>query len=386
MSELIRVTGKTVEDAITSATIRLGVASDHIVYTVIEHESKGFLGIGQKDAVIEVRIKTEADYEAERLKNKVEKEAAAEKAKEGAADSGSFLEQRAVPKVEKPVSDNAVSEKPASGTAADTESAPQAEAAASGASGLPEEEEQSTADGEKARPSSGRREREIVPLENPQEAIDKAEHFLRDVYSAMGMDVELVSNYDGEVLNVQMNGDDMGILIGKRGQTLDSLQYLVSLVVNKGSSTYVRVKLDTENYRERRKATLENLAKNISVKVKKSRQSVYLEPMNPYERRIIHSALQGDPFVTTYSEGEEPNRKVVVALKKDADLDALDRKYGERRSRGGYRNSRGKGGRGDRRSSRRQNRESGNEMAEYIEPVQIPDAPAENSGETFTEE
>jgi hypothetical protein len=108
--------------------------------------------------------------------------------------------------------------------------------------------------------------------------------------------------------------------------------------------------------------------------------------MNPYERRIIHSALQGDPFVTTYSEGEEPNRKVVVALKKDADLDALDRKYGERRSRGGYRNSRGKGGRGDRRGSRRQNRESGNEMAEYIEPVQIPDAPAENSGETFTEE
>lgn len=381
MSELIRVTGKTVEDAITSATIRLGVASDHIVYTVIEHESKGFLGIGQKDAVIEVRIKTEADYEAERLKNKVEKEAAAEKAKEGAADSGSFLEQRAVPKVEKPVSDNAVSEKPASGTAADTESAPQAEAAASGASGLPEEEEQSTEDGEKARPSSGRREREIVPLENPQEAIDKAEHFLRDVYSAMGMDVELVSNYDGEVLNVQMNGDDMGILIGKRGQTLDSLQYLVSLVVNKGSASYVRVKLDTENYRERRKATLENLAKNISVKVRKTRQSVYLEPMNPYERRIIHSALQDDPFVTTHSEGEEPDRKVVVSLRADADLEALDRKYGEKRYRGG-RGSYRRSGRGNRRGYSRHRDENYGESEERMEPVEIPDTgSADTSGE-----
>ena len=378
MSELIRVTGKTVEDAITSATIRLGVASDHIVYTVIEHESKGFLGIGQKDAVIEVRIKTEADYEAERLKNKVEKEAAAEKAKEGAADSGSFLEQRAVPKVEKPVSDNAVSEKPASGTAADTESAPQAEAAASGASGLPEEEEQSTADGEKARPSSGSREREIVPLENPQEAIDKAEHFLRDVYSAMGMDVELVSNYDGEVLNVQMNGDDMGILIGKRGQTLDSLQYLVSLVVNKGSASYVRVKLDTENYRERRKATLENLAKNISVKVRKTRQNVYLEPMNPYERRIIHSALQADPFVTTHSEGEEPDRKVVVSLRADADLDALDRKYGEKRyrgGRGGYRGSR----KGNRRGYHKNHEDSLQEGTQQMEPVQIPETGSADS-------
>ncbi len=108
----------------------------------------------------------------------------------------------------------------------------------------------------------------------------------------------------------------MGILIGKRGQTLDSVQYLVSLVVNKGKSSYVRVKIDTENYRNRRKATLENLAKNIAFKVKKTRRPVYLEPMNPYERRIIHSALQNDPFVTTHSEGEEPNRKVVVTLKK----------------------------------------------------------------------
>ena len=367
MSETIRVSGKTLEDAITNATIRLGVTSDNIVYTIIEHESKGFLGIGAKDAVIEVRAKDEADYEAERLKIKAEEDAARaaqEAARKAEEEKEAALRDEV--KVEQPVPETS-----------EQEEEPAVE----------ETVEETVAETEETYEAApGKREREIKPLEDPSEAIARAEGFLRDVYQAMDMDVDLVSSYDGEVLNVQMNGDDMGILIGKRGQTLDSLQYLVSLVVNKGSSTYVRVKLDTENYRERRKATLENLAKNIAVKVKKSRQSVYLEPMNPYERRIIHSALQGDPFVTTYSEGEEPNRKVVVALKKDADLEALDRKYGERRSRGGYRNSRGKGGRGDRRGSRRQNRESGNEMAEYIEPVQIPDAPAENSGETFTEE
>ena len=371
MSETIRVSGKTLEDAITNATIRLGVTSDNIVYTIIEHESKGFLGIGAKDAVIEVRAKDEADFEAERLKIKAEEDAAraaqeaarkAEEEKEAALREEVKVEQP-VPETSEQEEDPAVEE-----TVEET---------------VPETEETSEETYEAA---PGKREREIKPLEDPSEAIARAEGFLRDVYQAMDMDVDLVSSYDGEVLNVQMNGDDMGILIGKRGQTLDSLQYLVSLVVNKGSSTYVRVKLDTENYRERRKATLENLAKNIAVKVKKSRQSVYLEPMNPYERRIIHSALQGDPFVTTYSEGEEPNRKVVVALKKDADLEALDRKYGERRSRGGYRNSRGRGGRNDRRGSRRQNRESFNNEADMIEPVQIPETSAENFGDTSSEE
>ena len=118
------------------------------------------------------------------------------------------------------------------------------------------------------------------------------------------------------VLNVNILGEEMGLLIGKRGQTLDSLQYLASLVLNKNSEEYIKVKLDTENYRERRKETLENLAKNISFKVKKSRRSVALEPMNPYERRIIHSALQNDKFVETHSEGEEPYRKVIISLKK----------------------------------------------------------------------
>ena len=371
MSETIRVSGKTLEDAITNATIRLGVTSDNIVYTIIEHESKGFLGIGAKDAVIEVRAKDEADYEAERLKIKAEEDAA--RAAQGAARKAEEEKEAALReevKVEQPVPETS-----------EQEEEPAVEETVEETVAETEETSEETYEA-----APGKREREIKPLEDPSEAIARAEGFLRDVYQAMDMDVDLVSSYDGEVLNVQMNGDDMGILIGKRGQTLDSLQYLVSLVVNKGSSTYVRVKLDTENYRERRKATLENLAKNIAVKVKKSRQSVYLEPMNPYERRIIHSALQGDPFVTTYSEGEEPNRKVVVALKKDADLEALDRKYGERRSRGGYRNSRGRGGRNDRRGSRRQNRESFNNETDMIEPVQIPETSAENFGDTSSEE
>ena len=147
---------------------------------------------------------------------------------------------------------------------------------------------------------------------------DKARKFLNDVFAAMNMTVvvNVTYNESEREMDIDLSGDDMGILIGKRGQTLDSLQYLVSLVVNKEVENYIRVKIDTENYRERRKETLENLAKNIAYKVKRTRRSVSLEPMNPYERRIIHSALQNDKYVTTYSEGEEPFRKVVVALKK----------------------------------------------------------------------
>lgn len=147
---------------------------------------------------------------------------------------------------------------------------------------------------------------------------DSAKKFLNDVFAAMQMDVVVSAKYDDaeKELQVDLSGVDMGILIGKRGQTLDSLQYLVSLVVNKEREDYIRVKVDTENYRQRRKETLENLAKNIAYKVKRTKRSVSLEPMNPYERRIIHSALQNDKYVTTYSEGEEPFRKVVITLKK----------------------------------------------------------------------
>ena len=146
---------------------------------------------------------------------------------------------------------------------------------------------------------------------------DKAVGFLNEVFAAMNLNVviEAVYNELDKQLDINLNGDEMGILIGKRGQTLDSLQYLVSLVVNKAEE-YIRVKVDTENYRKRRRETLENLAKNIAYKVKRSRRPVALEPMNPYERRIIHAALQNDKYVTTHSEGEEPYRHVVVTLKK----------------------------------------------------------------------
>jgi len=145
-----------------------------------------------------------------------------------------------------------------------------------------------------------------------------ARSFLEKVFKAMNIEtnIDLVYNEENEMLEINLVGEDMGVLIGKRGQTLDSLQYLVSLVVNKNTENYVKVKLDTENYRARRKETLENLAKNIAYKVKKNRRSVSLEPMNPYERRIIHSALQNDKFVETYSEGEEPYRKVVINYKR----------------------------------------------------------------------
>ena len=145
-----------------------------------------------------------------------------------------------------------------------------------------------------------------------------AKKFLTDIFGTMAINASIEVIYDQENATVEVNidGDEMGVLIGKRGQTLDSLQYLVSLVVNKNSENYIKVKLDTENYRARRKETLENLAKNIAFKVKRSRKPVSLEPMNPYERRIIHSALQNDKYVETYSEGEEPYRKVVINVKK----------------------------------------------------------------------
>ena len=155
---------------------------------------------------------------------------------------------------------------------------------------------------------------------------DAAKDFLKDVFEAMGLVVVVNVEYDEieNSMNIELSGDEMGVLIGKRGQTLDSLQYLVSLIVNKNVENYIRVKVDTENYRQRRKETLENLAKNISYKVKRTKRPVSLEPMNPYERRIIHSALQNDKYVTTYSEGEEPFRHVVVTLKR---YDKGERRY-----------------------------------------------------------
>ncbi len=178
--------------------------------------------------------------------------------------------------------------------------------------------------------------------------VDTAQDFMKELFEAMGFDVTATTEYDEEsrTLNITFEGDDMGSLIGKRGQTLDSLQYIISLVVNKESDVYIRVKADTENYRERRKETLENLAKNIAYKVKRTKRTVVLEPMNPYERRIIHSALQNDRFIETHSEGEEPYRKVIVSLKKEYKESKEGRSFkGNDRYSSGRRNGRGKSGR-----------------------------------------
>ena len=206
--EFIEISAKNVDDAITQATVQLGITSDLLEYEVLDKGSTGFLGIGSKNAVIKARKKFSID------ENVVE--------------------------------------------------------------------------------------------------------FLSSIFDAMKMEVEILVavNEEEHIIEVELKGDDMGILIGKRGQTLDSLQYLTNLAINKHSDEYYKVKIDTEDYRKRRKETLENLAKNIAYKVKRTKRPVSLEPMNPFERRIIHSALQNDRYVTTHSEGDEPYRHVVVTLKK----------------------------------------------------------------------
>ena len=206
--EFIEISAKNVDDAITQATVQLGITSDQLEYEVLDKGSTGFLGIGSKNAVIKARKKFSID------ENVVE--------------------------------------------------------------------------------------------------------FLSSIFDAMKMEVEILVavNEEEHIIEVELKGDDMGILIGKRGQTLDSLQYLTNLAINKHSEEYYKVKIDTEDYRKRRKETLENLAKNIAYKVKRTKRPVSLEPMNPFERRIIHSALQNDRYVTTHSEGDEPYRHVVVTLKK----------------------------------------------------------------------
>lgn len=220
--DMITVTAKNVDEAVTKALIELGTTSDKLEYEVVEKGSSGFLGLGAKPAIIRAKKKE-------------------------------TLEDRAV-------------------------------------------------------------------------------EFLEQVFGAMNMQVSIYVSYNEEEkeMNVNLEGEDMGILIGKRGQTLDSLQYLVSLVVNKTSADYIRVKLDTENYRERRKETLETLAKNIAYKVKRTKRSVSLEPMNPYERRIIHAALQNDKYVVTRSDGEEPFRHVIISLKREGRKERFDRRDRER--------------------------------------------------------
>lgn len=275
MNGSIRVSAKTVDDAITEALIQLGVTSDRLEYEVIEKGSAGFLGIGMKQAVIEARRKPEPKEE----------------------------------KIEEPVVEEPVKAEPKKVETVQ----PQTAAAEKKA------DEPQKAAFEKAVEKEVKEEvkKETKLVEVQPQTIEAVEDFLKNTMKAMDMEVELKTEIDQDgALCVDMSGEHMGILIGKRGQTLDSLQYLANRVANKHQEGYVRVKLDTENYRARREETLRHLAKNIAHKVKRNRRPVALEPMNPYERRIIHSALQSDPYVMTHSEGEEPFRKVVITLKK----------------------------------------------------------------------
>ena len=289
--DYITVSAKNLDDAITEALIQLGVTSDNLDYIVIEKGSAGFLGIGMKQAVIKARRKVQ-EPEIEEVVVKEEpvkaetvetsKPAKYEKSSKPAKKNDKHKKHDKHDKHDKPVK----KEKPVVKEAAK----------------------------EEVKEDVEKKETELAKVEDV--TIKACEKFIVDVLNAMNMgEVKVTSWIDEEgALSINMEGDNMGILIGKRGQTLDSLQYLANRVANKMQDGYVRVKLDTEDYRRRRKETLENLAKNIASKVKRTRRTVSLEPMNPYERRIIHSALQADPAVSTHSEGEEPYRRVVVTL------------------------------------------------------------------------
>ena len=303
MDEKITISAKTLDEAITKALIELQTTSEHLHYEVIQKESSGLLGIfGAKPCVIRARVMGE------------EEEAAVKKAAAEKAASEKAAAQKAA--AEKAASEKAAAQKAAEKTAAEKAAQAQKAAPAKKADRFSAPTRTSADD---IAANQEKKEKPAVKID--EEAVKReAKKFLDQVFEAMGMQVVIEASYDASEreLLVVMSGDDMGILIGKRGQTLDSLQYLVSLVVNKETEGYLRVKLDTENYRERRKETLETLAKNISYKVKRTKHPVSLEPMNPYERRIIHSALQNDRYVVTRSEGEDPYRHVVISLKRES--------------------------------------------------------------------
>ena len=315
MEDYIQFSAKTKSEAITKACIELGVSSDQLEIQVISEGSNGFFGIGSKPAEIKVRkVEPVSEEEMKEIVETVKLDSIKEEK--------TFKEEISAMEERKPEPVKAA--------------APKKEAREPKAS-LPKQEKARQPKPAKERPAREKQPREpkqaaekpvkagkpIEIITDPaeiKEVEERARVFLHDVFASMNLgEVEITSEYnttDGS-LEVDFEGQDMGILIGKRGQTLDSLQYLTSLVVNKGKSNYIRVKLDTEDYRKRRKETLENLARGIAYKVKKTRKTVVLEPMNPYERRIIHSALQGNKFVETVSEGEEPYRHVVVKLKRN---------------------------------------------------------------------
>ncbi len=354
--EFREFTAKTSTEAITNACLEFGTSSDNLEYEIVREGTSGFFGIGSKLAIVKVRKKDipEVDIFAEVPKKEVKPEkketvkkevvktetvkketvkketvkpepVKTESAKKESVKKDNVKKDNVKKDVVK--KENVKKEVPVKETVEKETVSKETvkESPKKDVKKSPKKENKPVAEAVKAEPvqevktEEKKEEKKVVIRTEDQIAamVKDAEKFLYGVFKAMELPVELHISYDKEsdCLDIDFEGDDMGILIGKRGQTLDSLQYLTSLVVNKEQQDYIRVKLDTENYRSRRKDTLENLAKNIAFKVRKTRKPVVLEPMNPYERRIIHSALQGNKYVETYSEGNEPYRHVVVVYK-----------------------------------------------------------------------
>ena len=256
---------KSVDEAIDEALNELGITKEEAEIEIVQEASKGFLGLGSKEAIVKVSVKGAAPVEAVAAA-----EVAAEPAPEIKADAAKAVSR-------------------------------------------------------------------VYDSEKPEE---NAKNFINDILSAMGLEVEITASFDGETVNVNLDGENMGIVIGKRGDTLDSIQYLTSLVVNQKSEDYIKVSIDTENYREKRKEALIKLSERLAQKVAKTGKKFALEPMNPYERRIIHSNLQENEEVTTFSVGQEPYRKVVIAPKNPKPYDRRGRynkgRNDQRNSSGGY--------------------------------------------------
>lgn len=367
----IRVSAKTKDEAITKALIQLGITSDRLDYTVLVEGKSGLFGIGAKPWIIEASVKAASQKsDLERLEKEIHNITsgkAAEKKPAPAAPKKPLTEKPAAAPAEKMAEDAAdqKGEGPKSENRADTDRAARPERRERSDRGERRPRRDRNDRNERGNRGERRNDRvsgkryprggyevkdmsilntpepehkvhEIKPV-SPEEAAaaqKQAEEFITALMKGMNMDVNISASFDhaNNELLLNMEGPDMGILIGKRGQTLDSLQYLTSLVINKEhKEDYIRVKLDTEDYRSRREATLRNLARNIAYKVRRSRKPVALEPMNPYERRIIHSALQNDRYVTTRSEGEEPFRHVIIYMKKkDRKLYPQDEKRQEK--------------------------------------------------------
>ena len=295
MIKCIEMTGKTASEAIQAACEKMGLKITDVEYEILDEGSKGLFGIGARPAKVKVWVigydeaAEKAAAEAARAEKEAKKQLEAEKAAKEKA------EKAAKEKAEKAAKEKA--EKERSVKAAKEQSEP-------------------VKSDEKAVTDEPRPERPQLTEADMEKVAAQSKKFLSDVFAAMNIEVEIDAKFvDSKQLLINMEGPEMGVVIGKRGQTLDSLQHLVGLVVNKGEFAFITVTLDTEGYRKRRRETLEHLAFNLAKKAKHLHKNVVLEPMNPYERRIIHSTLQNDRYVTTYSEGVEPHRYVVIAPK-----------------------------------------------------------------------